>query len=57
MAYPVLPPLHVKLGIVKNVVKAIDKNGEDFRSLKRKFPSFVKLKSRKEFFKDHKTDN
>ena len=26
-----LPPLHMKLGIVKNFVKAMDKNGDDFR--------------------------
>ena len=30
-----LPPLNIKLGIVKNFVKAMDKNGECFRFLKR----------------------
>ena len=33
-----LPLLHVKLGIVKDFVKAMDKNEEGFRFLKRKLP-------------------
>jgi hypothetical protein len=33
-----LPPLHVKLGLIKNFVKAKDKNGAGFMYLKHKFP-------------------
>ena len=40
----ILPPLHVKLGIVKNFVKAMDKNVEGFRFLERKFPKLNEAK-------------
>jgi hypothetical protein len=33
-----LPPLHIKLGLMKNFVKAIDHNGQGFLYLQRKFP-------------------
>ena len=33
-----LPPLHVKIGIVRNFSKVMDKNGEGFPFSKRKFP-------------------
>ena len=33
-----LPPLHIKLGLMKNFVKAMDHNGEGFNFLTRKFP-------------------
>ena len=41
-----LPPLHIKLGLMKNFVKAMDKDGEGFQYLKSKFPriSDAKLK-------------
>ena len=45
-----LPPLHVKLGIVKNFVKAMHKNGEGFRFLQRKFPKLNKVKIKEEVF-------
>jgi hypothetical protein len=32
-----LPPLHIKLGLMKNYVKVVDKNGAGFVYLKRKF--------------------
>lgn len=32
-----LPPLHIKLGIVKNFLKALDKNGEAIEHLKQIF--------------------
>jgi hypothetical protein len=32
-----LPPLHIKLGLMKNFVKAMDKNGAEFMYLKHKF--------------------
>lgn len=33
-----LPPLHIKLGLMKNFVKALDKNNEAFKYLKEVFP-------------------
>lgn len=41
-----LPPLHIKLGLMKNFVKAINKDGAGFQYLKTKFPriSDAKLK-------------
>jgi hypothetical protein len=33
-----LPPLHIKLGMVKYFVKAMDRNGVGFMYLKHKFP-------------------
>ena len=41
-----LPPLHIKLGLMKQFVKAIDKNGECFKYICSKFPklSDAKLK-------------
>ncbi|GFV07786.1 uncharacterized protein TNCV_4288161 [Trichonephila clavipes] len=43
----ILPPLHIKLGIMKQLVKALDKSGECFNFLSRKFPglSIEKLKA------------
>ena len=32
-----LPPLHIKLGLMKNFVKALDKDGQSFRFLHTKF--------------------
>ncbi|KAJ4446592.1 hypothetical protein ANN_13289 [Periplaneta americana] len=42
-----LPPLHIKLGVMKNVVKAMDKQSDGFLYLKSKFPkvSDAKLKA------------
>ena len=34
----ILPSLHIKLGLFKNFVKALDKNGAGFQYLKEKFP-------------------
>ena len=41
-----LPPLHIKLGLMKNFVKAMNKDGAGFQYLKTKFPriSDAKLK-------------
>ena len=41
-----LPPLHIKLGLMKQFVKALDKNGGCFKYLRRFFPglSLEKLK-------------
>ncbi|GFY01569.1 uncharacterized protein TNCV_2607531 [Trichonephila clavipes] len=43
----ILPPLHIKLSIMKQFVKALAKSGECFNFLSRKFPglSIEKLKS------------
>ena len=43
-----LPPLHIKLGLMKNFVKAIDLQGEGFKCLKELFgdeKSDTKLKA------------
>ena len=41
-----LPPLHIKLGLIKNFVKALDRDGPAFRHLISKFPrlSIAKIK-------------
>ena len=39
-----LPPLHIKLGLMKNFVKAIDRNGGAFLFLKNKFPRLSEAK-------------
>jgi hypothetical protein len=33
-----LPPLHIRLGLMKNFIEAVDKNGTGFMYLKRKYP-------------------
>ena len=35
----ILPPLHIKLGLMKQLVKALDRDDECYRYLGRKFPS------------------
>lgn len=39
-----LPPLHIKLGIVKNFIKALNPEGEAFKELKRIFPRLSRMK-------------
>ena len=39
-----LPPLHIKLGLMKNFVRAMDRDGEGFRYLKEKFPQISEAK-------------
>ena len=34
----ILPPLHIKLGLIKQFVKGLDKNGNCFLFLSKKFP-------------------
>ena len=34
-----LPPLHIKLGLMKNFVKGKDKTGRGFQYLRNKFPN------------------
>lgn len=42
----ILPPLHIKLGLIKQFVKALDKKGPTFLHLKEVFPhlSYAKIK-------------
>ena len=42
-----LPPLHIKLGLMKNFVKEMDRDGRGFTFLQQKFPqiSLEKLKA------------
>ncbi|GBP93530.1 hypothetical protein EVAR_66227_1 [Eumeta japonica] len=39
-----LPPLHIKLGLMKNFVKALDKNSDAFRYLQKIFPNITERK-------------
>ncbi|XP_034195319.2 uncharacterized protein LOC117611480 [Osmia lignaria lignaria] len=45
-----LPRLHIKLGIMKNFVKAMDKSGPGFEYLKTKFPSISDAKIKEGIF-------
>lgn len=46
----ILPPLHIKLGLMKNFVKAMDKEGEGFMYLKQKFPHLSDAKIKEGIF-------
>ena len=48
-----LPPLHIKLGLTKNFVKAMDKEGEGFAYLKQKFPQVSDAKIKQGIFVGH----
>ena len=39
-----LPPLHIKLGLMKNLVKGLDRNGAAFKYLAEKFPEISEAK-------------
>lgn len=45
-----LPPLHIKLGLMKNFVKAMDKTGEGFLHLKSVFPKLSDAKLKEGIF-------
>ncbi|KAJ8716001.1 hypothetical protein PYW08_013286 [Mythimna loreyi] len=45
-----LPPLHIKLGLVKNFVKALDKEGPAFQYLKTIFPKLSDAKLKEGIF-------
>lgn len=47
----ILPPLHIKLGLIKQFVKALDKNGPTFKYLEQVFPRLTsgKLKEGKKY--------
>ncbi|KAK5643931.1 hypothetical protein RI129_007776 [Pyrocoelia pectoralis] len=45
-----LPPLHIKLGLMKNLVKAMNQEGEAFKYLKTKFPKLSDAKIKEGIF-------
>ncbi|XP_018399906.1 PREDICTED: uncharacterized protein LOC108777492 [Cyphomyrmex costatus] len=45
-----LPPLHIKLGLMKQYVKALDKNDKCFLYLKSKFPNLSDAKIKEGIF-------
>jgi len=45
-----LPPLHVKLGLMKNFVKAMDRTGSTFKYLAEKFPRLSEAKIKEGVF-------
>ncbi|KAL4721288.1 hypothetical protein ACJJTC_014295 [Scirpophaga incertulas] len=45
-----LPPLHIKLGLIKNFVKAMHKDGSGFKFLKEKFPALSDAKLKEVVF-------
>lgn len=45
-----LPPLHIKLGLIKNFVKSMDRNGKGFLYLKQKFPRISEAKIKEGIF-------
>jgi hypothetical protein len=45
-----LSPLHIKLGLMKNFVEAMDKNGAGFIYLKHKFPRLSDAKIKEGIF-------
>lgn len=45
-----LPPLHIKLGLMKNFVKAINRDGEGFAHLRQKFPRLSEAKIKEGVF-------
>jgi len=42
-----LPPLHIKLGLMKNFVKGMDKNVRGFEYMRNKFPNVSDAKTRR----------
>jgi hypothetical protein len=45
-----LPPLHIKLGLVKNFVKAMKQDGRAFSYLQQEFPCFSEAKIKEGIF-------
>jgi len=45
-----LPPLHIKLGLMKSFAKAMDRNGTTFLYLRQKFPLLSDAKIREGVF-------
>ena len=51
-----LPPLHIKLGPMKQFVKALDKNGDYFQYIRNRFPATNYEKVKALIFMDHKSE-
>ena len=49
-----LPPLHIKLSLMKNYVKATDRNGGGFQFLKIKLPNVSDAKFKEVYLLDYK---
>ena len=45
-----LPPLHIKPGLMKNIVKTLDKNGAVFQSLSAVFLGLSAVKLKEDIF-------
>ena len=45
-----LPPLHIKLGLMKNFVKGLDREGDGFKYLRTKFPRISEAKVKEGIF-------
>ena len=45
-----LPPLHIKLGFMKNFVKGMDKTGDVFESVRNNFPNVSDAKIKEGIF-------
>jgi len=45
-----LPPLHIKLGLIKVSVKAVNKGSESFGYLRREFPTISDAKMKERIF-------
>ena len=45
-----LPPLHIKLGLMKNFVKEMNKEGKGFRDLRQMFPRTTDAKIKEGIF-------
>jgi hypothetical protein len=52
-----LSPLHIKIGLTKISVKAMDKEREGFGYLRQKFPTTSEAKMKKEFLLVHTLHN
>jgi len=58
MAHPILvdkskiylPPLHIKLGLIKVFVKTVNKESQSFGYFRREFPTISEAKAKKRIF-------
>ena len=52
-----LPPLHIKLGLMKKIVKSMDKTGRGFEYVRNNFPNVSDTKIKEGIFIDAKSGN
>ena len=45
-----MPPWHIKLGLMKNFVKVMDKSGRGFQYVRNKFPNVTDEKIKEDIF-------